>query len=181
MSLTRTALKERGVDKETIDFIMDAHGETIESTKEKLEAAAQKKIDALQAKVDSLPADNEKNDWKDKYDTLKGEFDTYKTNVETEKVTAAKQSALQTALKAEGANEKLIPLLIKSIDDSKLEIDGDKIKDWDNIVKPVKEQFAEVFGTVTTQGAGIAKPPKTEQAKPAEHKDMNAFIRGVAE
>lgn len=187
MALTRAALREMGVtEKEIIDAIMTAHGDTIESTKEKLETAAQKKIDALQAKVDSLPDNSGNEKLQSDYEKLKSEFDTYKTDVKNKEMTAAQNKALHEALKAAGANEKFISLVIDKVDRSKAVFDGDiekgfTVKNSDDIVKPVKEQYGDIFGTVTTQGAGIATPPKTDATKPAGHKDMNAFIRGVVE
>lgn len=187
MALTRTALKERGVDKETIDFIMEAHGETIESTKEKLETASQLKIDKLQAKIDSIPEPTtDGDDWMAKYNAEvaahKATMDGYKT----EKTTNAQNKALHEALKAAGANEKFISLVIDKVDRSKAVFDGDiekgfTVKNSDDIVKPVKEQYGDIFGTVQTVGAGVATPPKGEASKPQGHKDMNAFIRGTIE
>lgn len=125
-------------------------------------------------------------DWKTKYETEKTAHDTTKIGYETEKKTNAQDKALYDSLRAAGANEKLIPLLLKDIDRTKAKFDGDidkgfTIKNADDILKPVKEKFSEVFGTVQTVGAGVASPPKGEPAKSTGHKDMNAFIRGVAE
>ena len=165
MALTRSALREKGVtEKEVLDFIMEQHGDTVEAAKEKAketaETAAQRVIDALQAKVDSLPADSgDGTDWKAKHDTIKGEFDTYKANVENGRATSAKRTALRAALKAEGANEKLIELLESKFDLAAIELDGEKVKGFAELVKPVKEQFAEVFGKVETVGIGAATPP----------------------
>lgn len=95
-------------------------------------------------------------------ETLKAketEITELKTGYETEKTTAAKQSILRKQLTADGANPKLIGLLEKEFDIAKIEVDGDKIKDWDNLSKPVKEQYADVFGKTTVEGANPANPP----------------------
>lgn len=180
MSLTRTALKERGVDKETIDFIMEAHGETVESAKEKAkttaESAAEKKLFEMQSKVDAAH-----DDWKTKYEAEKAAHTATMEGYKNEKLIESKRTALRTALKAEGANEKLIELLESKFEFENIALDGDKIKGWSDMVKPVKEQFSEVFGTVQTVGAGIATPPKNESIKSTVYKDMNSFIRGITE
>lgn len=205
MALTRAALRERGItEKEILDYIMEEHGNTVEAAKEKTkedtEKAAQKKNDALQEQLDSMPKpDSEGKDWKAEYetlkastvdktvhDTLKSEFDTYKSNVETEKAAAKTDSELSEMLKNAGFNEKSLGDLLndKRFDRSiaKRGKDGN-ISNGEEIVSAVKSlgNWGSHFGTFQTVGAGVATPPKAEPAKPAGHKDMNAFIRGVAE
>lgn len=119
--------------------------------------------------------------YKNKLADKETEFSTFKQAVETEKTIAAKRDILHKQLNAEGANPKLIKLLEKEFDFNKIEVDGDKVKNWETLVKPVKEQYAEVFGTVETVGAGVTNPPGGEATKSTGHKDMNAFIRGTIE
>lgn len=102
--------------------------------------AYKSKVEELEAKVSELEKTHkEALGLKDK------EFSEYKTTVETENATAAKKSILLKQLSADGANPKLISLLEKEFDLSKVELDGDKIKDWDSISKSVKEQYADIF------------------------------------
>lgn len=195
MALTRSALREKGItEKEILDYIMEEHGNTVEAAKEKAKETADKAaeklqstIDSLQEKIDNAPKpETDGEDWKAKYEA---EVTAHKVTVDgyrTEKTTTAQNKALHEALKAAGANEKFISLVIDKVDRSKAVFEGDidkgfTVKNSDDIVKPVKEQYGDIFGTVTVQGAGVATPPKAESAKPTGHKDMNAFIRGVAE
>lgn len=181
MALTRPMLRNLGItEKETLDAIMDAHGETVNPLKDSIKDLEADKL-KLEQDIKNTPkaeVDGETVSKTD-YDKLKGEFDTYKADVENAKVTESKLKALKTALKSEGVSgDKFIELLEAKFPLDKIELDGDKIKGWGDIVKPVKEQYGEIFGTVTTQGAGVATPPKNDATKPAGHKDMNAFIRG---
>lgn len=198
MALTRAALRELGVtDKEVIDSIMEAHGETVEAAKGKAkdaaEAAMQKTIAELQAKVDAIPeADPDASDWKAKYeaevaahkDTIKTKdktFSEYEATVKAAEANAVKQAKLRKQLVADGANPELLDLIEGKFDLSKIELVDDKIKGWEELSKPVKEQYASVFGTAHTEGAGVAKAPPSEASKAQAHKDMNAFIRGKIE
>lgn len=112
------------------------------------------------------------NGFKQKYDdevsahnatktSMQKVYDDYKANVETEKTATAKQSILLKQLSTDGANPKLINLLEKEFDLSKIELDGDKIKDWDNISKPVKEQYADIFKVEQKKGFEPGNNPPT--------------------
>lgn len=153
-------------EKEIIDSVMEAHGESIETAKAKAtttaEVKAQKEIDELQGKVTALetakPIGDDGNEWKEKHNKLKSEFDMYKQTIETAKTATAKQAALEKALLADGANAKMVKLLQKEFDLDKIELDGEKIKGWDELSKPIKAEYSDVFGKVEQKGAGVANP-----------------------
>ena len=86
---------------------------------------------------------------KSQYDTLKTEFDSYKLGVER----GEKQRVVEEHLTSANVKPSLKGLIAKEFDISKIELENGKIKDWDNILKPVKEKYADSFGTVTIQGA----------------------------
>lgn len=176
--MKRSFLTALGLEKDIIDQIMAEHGNTVELTKEKAQEDAEKqtgklndKIANLQEQLNNIPKpDPNEKDWKAEYDTLKGKYDTdiaakeeefsaFKTSVEIEKSENAKRSALRKQLEADGANPKLTALLEKEFDLSKVEIDDGKIKGWDELSKPIKETYADVFGKVETRGASVATPP----------------------
>jgi len=187
MSLTRAMLRQLGVtEKETIDAIMEAHGTTVETLKERnneVEKTLKEKITALESSMDADTVD----EWKRKFEAEKQAHEATKDGYKIEKLTTAQNKALQEALKSAGANEKLIPLLIDKLDRTKAVFDGDtekgfKIKNTEDIIKPIKEQFSEVFGKVTTQGVGAANPLISNQNNTtAKYKSMNEFIRGHRE
>ena len=114
---------------------------------EKLDGALQSERDAaeLKRKNEGLIAELGEAVKKSEYESLKGEFDTYKANVEAKESEDAKRAALAAHLAADGANPKLIGLLEKEFDLSKVELEGDAIKGWEELSKPVKERYAEVF------------------------------------
>ncbi|MBR3797216.1 MAG: phage scaffolding protein [Clostridia bacterium] len=87
-------------------------------------------------------------------------FDAYKQQVEGEKANAAKTSAVRAALKAAGVNrDEFADLLLGKVDLSKVELDGDKVKDADGLIAPLKGSYAGCFGTVTDKGTPPANPP----------------------
>lgn len=110
--------------------------------------------DTYKQKVASL--DDEYKSYKA---TKEQEFNDFKSAVEIEKTAATKQSILRKQLTADGANADLVDLLELKFDIAKIELDGDKIKGWEEISKPIKEQYSKVFGTVETVGVVVATPP----------------------
>lgn len=156
-------LKANGVEADKLDSIVDSiqkdHiGEGYVSKKQYSKKVAQ--IDELNNKVADLEATSSNDTSKAELETVKAEFEAYKNNIETEKVNGTKKSKLTELLKKEGANEKLVGLLLKEFDLEKIEIDGDNIKDWDNVIKPVKEGYSDCFAKVETVGNPPATPPK---------------------
>lgn len=89
------------------------------------------------------------------------ELTEYKATVESEKTERATTEALKRHLLASGANpdEDILKLLQGEFDRSQVKLEGDKISNWDELVKPVKESKAKWFGEVKVQGAQVATPP----------------------
>lgn len=104
--------------------------------------------------------------------TLKKEYDDFKAAVDAEKLISAKQSALRKHLIDDKADSKLSALLEKEFDLSKIELDGDKIKDWANVSKPVKEQYADLFTVEEKPGFVPANNPQNT------HPDEDLFLKG---
>jgi len=172
--MKRSFLTGLGLTKEQIDSIMDENGSDIENAKEKAQEKfeaetlkLQNKIDSLQIIVDDIPdPDPNATAAQAKLDALQSEFDTYKTNVEAEKINGAKRTVLQKLLQDGGANPKLLPLLEKEFDFSKIEVEGETIKGWDEMLKPVRENYSDIFGEVVEMGVKPATPPPTDPKAP---------------
>lgn len=140
------------------------------------------RIDELEGQISDLQGKSTDADtYKQKFEDLKTKYDTdiaaeqtklneFKSAAETQKTIDEKKSLLRSQLSADGANPKLVDLLEMKFDIEKIELHGDgdnkKIKDWDTISKPVKEQYADIFGTTTIQGAIVAAPPVGDGTKP---------------
>lgn len=120
--------------------------------------------------INKLKADNKKlnedielanaNDLNIKYANLKREYSNYKDSIKIKEENDKKTSKLTEELKKEGANEKLLNLLLKEFDLDKLVLENDNIKDIENLIKPVKESYSECFTTTTIKGNPPSNPPK---------------------
>lgn len=113
-------------------------------------------------------------EYKTKVATLEEEYKNYKQTVEDGKALSDKQSIVREQLKKDGANPKLIKLLEKEIDYSKITVEDGKVQNWEEITKPLKTEYAEVFGTTETKGADTGNPPsgKTD----TEPKDLKSAL-----
>ena len=154
----KAILKKCGLEGELVDTIAD----TIKAEIPKEFVSKQqynKKVGAidelnntiadLEAKIENSNTD----EYKSKYEALQSEFDTYKNNIEVGKSNEQKRGLLTEQLKKEGFNEKILKLLTKEIDLETLEIENNAIKDWDNIVNPLKENYSDFIKTYRSRYA----------------------------
>ena len=120
-------------------------------------------VDELNGKIADLEIQATKgntDEYKTKYAELEKEYNDYKTGIETKETNRLKTNKITEMLKKEGANEGVLNLLTKAFDLSTVEIENDNIKDWENVLKPVKEQYSGCFATTTTTGNPPATPPQ---------------------
>ena len=98
--------------------------------------------------------------WQDDYNKLKEEFDQYKETVKAEKAQANKEKVYREALKDANLNEKGIEKAVKYADWSGIEIEEDgKLKNAKDLVKAVREEWAEYINKTSTQGVQTTTPP----------------------
>lgn len=160
----KAILKRCGLEGELVDTIAD----TIKAEIPKEFVSKQqynKKVGAidelnntiadLEAKIENSNTD----EYKSKYEALQSEFETYKTNEENKKIAQEKFDLCIEGLKNENFMEDITELLTKDIDLETLEIEDGKIKDWDNIVNPIKEKYPNFIKQEGVKGIGSVQPP----------------------
>lgn len=161
MSLTRKMLKAMGIEEEKIDQIIEAHSETVDSLKADRDSYKEdaEKLKDVQKELDDLKAKGD-DGWKEKHDALKVEFDQYKNDVQAKETKVAKEAAYRAILKDANLSEKGIEKAIKYAEWDKIELDADgKLKDANDHIKAVREEWAEYVTTTTTTGAKTSTPP----------------------
>ena len=121
------------------------------------------KLPAVQKELDDLKGKGD-DGYKEKYESEHQAFEDYKTSVAAEKTTAAKEKALETALKKVGIADKRLQSVARLCKGDglldKLELD-DKgaIMDSDELEASLKESYSDYIVTTSTQGANTANPP----------------------
>ena len=165
MSLSRKFLAALGIEQEKIDEIIDAHTETVNALKEERDKY-RKDAEALpevQKELDELKQAAEKNPdsvYKQQYEDLKSEYEQYKADVDAKETAAKKREAYKSLLKQVGVSEKRLDAILKvsQYDGVELEKDG-TIKGADDIMKSLKEEWADFIVQEETKGAETKTPP----------------------
>lgn len=167
------------ITKDQLDAIMELHGDGLEviktNYKDYVSPTEHKKIvDALDELKKAPPPKAElPAEQLAELETLR----TYKTNTETAKITESKTAALTKALEAQKANPKAIKLLLKEFALDKVELDDKgEIKGFDELVKPVKENYSDFFGVEVVTGAQAGKAPANQPHNPAEPTDIYSAL-----
>ena len=157
-------LLDNGINEEVANTCTDALKREI--PKEFVSKSQYKKksdlVDELNCKIADLEVSVAKGDtdeYKTKYADLEKEYNDYKTGIETKENNRIKTNKLTELLKKEGANESVLGLLTKAFDLSTVEMEDGNIKDWENVLKPVKEEYSGCFSTTTMGGNPPTTPP----------------------
>lgn len=163
----KAILKSHGIEEEVASTIAEKLNAEIpkEFVSKKQYQKKVSAIDELNETIADLEAKATSNGAQEELDKLKQEFETYKNNIETEKTNATKSSTLREQLKAEGFNEKMIKLLEKNFDLETIEIEENKIKGWDDMIKPIREEYADFIPKETQTGNPPATPPANVSGK----------------
>ena len=156
MALTRKFLAALGIEADKVDEIINAHTETVNGLKEVAEKYREdaEKLKDVQKELTDLKEAN-----KD-YETLKKEFEDYKTEIQTKEIRSAKEKAYREAMKDANLNEKGIEKAVKYANWDNVELDeSGKLKNAKELIKTVREEWAEYVVTSGTKGASTPKPP----------------------
>ena len=145
----------KGVEnsKEIVDAILDMHNAELTEAKEKsvdlTKYVEKSKYDELEAKLNKFKDYDELVKFKE--DTLKKELNVKKTD------------AVIALLKENNANQKAVKLLAKEFDIDSLELDENgKVKNADDLIKGVKENYADFFTQEENGGVSPKNPTNND-------------------
>ena len=170
----RSLAKESGVEipKEFEDALVAEHLNARNAYAEEQVKAELEKQPA--AKVENIKESEE-------YKALKADFDNYKADVAAKETKAAKEAAYRAILKDANLSEKGIEKAVKYADWNKIELGEDgKLKDANDHIKAVREEWAEYVTTTTTTGARTSTPPVNNGGKTGKTKEEIMAIRDPA-
>lgn len=184
MALTRKLLKGMGLTEEQIDSVIDAHTETVDALKSQIKAyeADAQKLPDVQKELDGY---KNGTDWKAEHDKVKQEFEDFKTEVAGKEALAAKKVAFRQLLSQENIPDKFHDRIVKMTDFDAIEMDGNAIKDTDNVKAGIKTEWGEYAATVETKGDKPETPPSgnstVTKAEILAIKDTSARQKAIAE
>ena len=178
MAITRKLLKGMGLTEEQQDTIIEAHTDTVNGLKADVDRykADAEKLPGVKKELDDLKGKGD-DGYKAKYESEHQAFEDYKASVAAEKTTAAKEKALETALKKVGIADKRLQSVARLCKGDglldKLELD-DKgaIKDSDKLEASLKESYSDYIVKTSTQGANTPNPPANNGGKVLTREDI---------
>jgi hypothetical protein len=177
MALTNANVKEilskAGVDsehmKDAVNEIIEGHTTSIEalreerdSYKEKAQKAddLEKQLDKAQKDLKDATSEESENKYKAKYEMLKEEFKEYKKDIEAKATKETKAKAYRDILKEAGISDKRIEAVLKVSNVDSIELDAEgKVKDKDELIKGIKEEWSDFIQTADVKGADTQTPP----------------------
>jgi hypothetical protein len=190
MALTNASTKEilskAGVESEniakTVDKIMEGHNATVDALREEIDTykkkaekadELQKQLEKAQKDLKEATSDETEEKYKTKYEMLKDEFKEYKKGIEEKATKESKAKAYREILKEAGISDKRIESVLKVSDVDSIEFDDDgNIKDKDELLKGIKEEWSDFIQTADVQGAKTENPPANTGGKTMTKDDI---------
>ena len=190
MALTNANVKEilskAGVDsehiKDAVAEIIEGHTTSIEALREERDSykeQAQKskdleqQVEKLKKDLKDATSDETEQKYKTKYEMLKDEFKEYKKGIEEKATKESKSKAYRDILKEAGISDKRIDAVLKVTDVDSLEFDDDgNVKDKDDLIKSIKEEWSDFIQTADVQGANTETPPTNTGGKAMTKEDI---------
>lgn len=163
MALTRKMLKAMGIEDEKIDQIIEEHTESTDALKQQRDEYKAKAEAKATASTKPKPKDPEPSDgYKAKYDAEKKAFEDYKANIAAEKAEADKRAKYRELIVKAGVDSKRVDSVLKVSDLSEIKVKDGAIEGADDLVKSIKEDWADFIPTTQKVGANAPNPPKND-------------------
>lgn len=163
MALTRKMLKAMGIEDEKIDQIIEEHTESTDALKQQRDEYKAKAEAKATASTEPKPKDPEPGDgYKAKYDAEKKAFEDYKANIAAEKAEAHKRAKYRELIVKAGVDSKRVDSVLKVSDLSEIKVKDGAIEGADDLVKSIKEDWADFIPTTQKVGANAPNPPKND-------------------
>lgn len=163
MALTRKMLKAMGIEDEKIDQIIEEHTESTDALKQQRDEYKAKAEAKATTSTEQKPKDPEPSDgYKAKYDAEKKAFEDYKANIAAEKAEADKRAKYRELIVKAGVDSKRVDSVLKVSDLSEIKVKDGAIEGADDLVKSIKEDWADFIPTTQKVGANAPNPPKND-------------------
>jgi len=166
MAVTRKLLKALGIEEDKIDQIIEAHTETVDGLKAQIDKLKPEEKPEAKDGEGKPAKDSGEDPFKAQIDELKNQIAALKQEQKDKETKHAKETAYKALLKECNVSDKRINAILKvtDLDGFSLEKDG-SVKDKDNLVKSIKDEWADFIETTQTKGAETSHPPKGEDTK----------------
>jgi hypothetical protein len=164
MAFTRSFLNATGLTEEQVKAVMEEHvsvTDALKADRDKYKAEADK-LPGVQKELDDLKGGD---DWKQKYEDEHKAFEDFKAKTAQDAEAAKVQAAYRKLLIEEKIGEKWLDRVMESTNFSGMKLDKDgNLADSDELKKALDKKWGDVKTTITTQGAVVETPPKTDNS-----------------
>ena len=164
MALTIKMLKDLGIEQDSIEAIVKAHGDTVDALKAERDAALDRASIAEEKAGEA--GKKEIEELKGKLDAERAEFAEFKKSVDAEKADAEKAKLYRKLLIEQGVDARRIDSIMRVTDLSDVIVKDGSIEDADKLSEGIRDTWADFIGTVKTKTASVDTPPTTDQSKP---------------
>jgi len=108
--------------------------------------------------VNNLPkVESEREELKTKLEQIKTDFENFKTETDNRVLILKKRQAVEKGLRDARANPDTIDLLLDKFNYDEIELDGDKISNFDKLIEPMRSERKSLFGEIKISGTDITK------------------------
>ena len=164
MAFTRSFLSATGLSEEQVKAVMEEHvavTDALKADRDKFKQEAEKAAD-LQKQLESIKGGE---DWKQKYEDEHSAFEAFQRKTAEDAEAAKVRAAYRNLLIEEKIGEKWLDRVMESADFTGMKLDKDgKLNDLDKLKDALDKKWGDVKTTVTTQGAKVENPPKTDNS-----------------
>lgn len=165
MALTVKMLKGLGLTDEQREAILEEHANTVSEIKTERDRFKQdaEKLAEVQRQLDDLK-ENGNDGYKDKYEKEHQAFEDYKSGITAKEAKAAKEKAARAYLKSKGITDDAsldLAMMAASDEITKLEMDGEKIKDTAGLDGLLSGTLAKLVTHSQTEGTKTPTPAGT--------------------
>lgn len=164
MALTIKMLKDLGIEQDSIEAIVKAHGDTVDALKAERDAALDRASIAEEKAGEA--GKKEIEELKGKLDAERSEFAEFKKSVDAEKANAEKAQLYRKLLVEQGVDARRIDSIMRVTDLSDVIVKDGQIEDADKLSESIRDTWADFIGTVKTKTARVDTPPATDPSKP---------------
>lgn len=176
MALTRKALKAMNLTDEQVESVMEMHIEVKDGLVDQLKQAQAK---ANQYEKDHLELEGIKakgdDGYKDKYENEHRAFENYKAKIANEKLFAKQTESYKEVLKDAKISNKYVPTVVKASKDviASIEYDEkDNIKNKDDLITSVKDDWEVFVESTRVDGADPPEPPESDEGDSFESRSL---------
>ena len=164
MALTIKMLKDMGIEQDSIEAIVKAHGDTVDALKAERDAALDRASIAEEKAGEAGKQEIEKltRELAEK----SAEFEEFKKSVDAEKADAEKAKLYRKLLVEQGVDARRIDSIMRVTDLSNVIVKDGEIEDADKLSEGIRDTWADFIGTVKTKTARVDTPPETDPSKP---------------